>query len=137
VQEFANTVVIDRMRYEPPGGGSNDDVCRIVAEGALAGKLEDVLSTALDFAQTLAGERAGFSLETPALEKLGFIKTADDPSMTNLGHVGVDPAEEDELVGEVRFCVSPMLVKWGSGSGENLQQANVLMKAFVEMVDQD
>jgi hypothetical protein len=103
--------------------------------GDLGKEVQDVLSHTLDLAQLLAGERAGFSLKMPAIEDVSCVKKKDDPWMTTTQEVGGDPAEDNGIAGQVEFCVSPALVKWGYGSGENLAQVSILMKAFVEIAN--
>ncbi|KLU87985.1 hypothetical protein MAPG_06975 [Magnaporthiopsis poae ATCC 64411] len=94
---------------------------------------EPVLLAAIEMASLTARERAGYSLAFPDLAKTGFDKIADDPHLTNRPtDVGMNASgDEDELEGPFAVVASPMLIKWGTGSGERLDESTVLCKAFV------
>ncbi|KAK3997749.1 hypothetical protein QBC44DRAFT_363938 [Cladorrhinum sp. PSN332] len=93
-------------------------------------QLTKTLSKAIEFSRLLNGERAGFQVCSAArLDKDG-----EDAEMTVLGSgVGVidGPDVEHEAGGEVKLVGSPMLVKWGNGGGQNLEEKGVLVKGFV------
>ena len=94
--------------------------------------LEDLLVKVIPFAQKLAGQRAMFALFVPDLKALGMKKKRDDPSMTNVDGEFDDRPEEQE--GKVRYVVKPGLVKFGTGTGQKLdQKKTILVQAFVEL----
>jgi len=94
---------------------------------------EPVLLAAMEMATLTARERAGYSLVFPDLAETGFVKVAEDPYLTNRPtDVGMNASgDEDELEGPFAVVASPMLIKWGNGSGERLDESDVLCKAFV------
>lgn len=94
---------------------------------------EPVMQAAMELARLTARERAGYTLEFPDLAKHGFLKVADDQLLTNRPtDVGMNASgDEEEVEGPFAVVASPMLVKWGSGSGERLNESTVLCKAFV------
>ncbi len=99
-------------------------------------KLGPVLKAALALAQLVVKERAGFSLEIPDLTGLGFHKEENDALMTTRGaslNIDVGGGKEEEG-GVVALVASPMLIKWGTGSGQQLTSKVVLQRAFVEVV---
>ena len=108
----------------------------VTLRGEALKKLGPVLKAALALAQLVVKERAGFSLEIPDLTALGFRKDDNDAQMTTRGaslNIDVGGGNEEEG-GVVALVASPMLIKWGTGSGQQLTSKVVLQRAFVEVV---
>ncbi|KAL8393634.1 hypothetical protein RB595_003390 [Gaeumannomyces hyphopodioides] len=122
--EFATTLHEDVGCRDKP----TDEIQKILRPA-----FEPVLLAAIELARLTARERAGYTLEFPDLAKHGFLKVADDQILTNRPtDVGMNASgDEEEVEGPFAVVASPMLVKWGSGSGERLNESTVLCKAFV------
>ncbi|KAK4461723.1 hypothetical protein QBC42DRAFT_269489 [Cladorrhinum samala] len=133
-------------------GAGFEEIQALTEKGKdLPKRLSATLSEAIELSRLLMGERAGFEVRVPSLEggagasasKDGghggarFRKEEDDGEMTVLGaNVGVvdGPDVETEVGGEVKLVGSPILVKFGNGGGQNLEEELVLVKGFVVLV---
>lgn len=104
-----------------------------VDETELRKKLKEVVLQAISFAQLAAGQRAIFRFYMPTPEHSKLQKEENDGMMTNID--GEFPELQEELVRDVWFVVKPGLVKWGTGTGENLDTSVVLVKSYVELVE--
>ncbi|KAL8403918.1 hypothetical protein RB594_008971 [Gaeumannomyces avenae] len=101
----------------------------------MARDLEPVLQAATELATLTSKERAGYELHFPSLREEKYHKGAKHPFMTtdptslaiNVRTADYDDNEE----GSVCLLASPVLVKWGNGAGERLNEYVVLRKAFV------
>ncbi|KAL8343655.1 hypothetical protein RB601_004257 [Gaeumannomyces tritici] len=104
-------------------------------ETDMARDLEPVLQAAIELAALTSKERARYELYFPNLRDEKYHKGAEHPLMTT------DPTSlainvrtayyDDDEEGSVCLLASPVLVKWGNGAGERLNQHMVLRKAFV------
>jgi hypothetical protein len=70
-----------------------------------------------------------FRLDAPNMEKGPLRKGKKSSSTTNL-----DRSEDgEELEGILWFLIRPSLKKWGDGVGENLNEATILYKAYMQL----
>ncbi|KAH7141117.1 hypothetical protein EDB81DRAFT_858150 [Dactylonectria macrodidyma] len=107
-------------------------------EPKLGKYLGTVFKTAVGLARLIAQQRAFFCLRMPDLHEPD-LRRMNPTLMTTLGSTGVRLGNSDEADGEaegqVMFCASPMLVKWGNGQGTNFQEATILVKSFVQIFE--
>ncbi|CAM1509098.1 Fc.00g028370.m01.CDS01 [Cosmosporella sp. VM-42] len=104
-------------------------------QGDMLQKLEPVFRSAIDLARLVSQERAGYTLLIPDLRKFKFEKIDDDGYLTNRARLpNIDVAcIDEEVAGRIALVASPMLIKWGTGGGEQLTHKTVLEKAFVQV----
>jgi hypothetical protein len=109
-----------------------DQGCTLVkadAKADLDSKLNAVLTAALVFGQTSAGQRAVYQLSVPRL-KAGELKTSRGTTFTSIDEE-FGTADEEEF-GEIWYVGRPGLLRRGSPWGENLEREWVpLQKPFV------
>ncbi|EJT68731.1 hypothetical protein GGTG_13696 [Gaeumannomyces tritici R3-111a-1] len=104
-------------------------------KAGMARDLEPVLQAAIELATLTSKERAWYQLYFPNLRNEKYHKGAEHPFMTtdptSLA-INVRMADyDDDEEGSVCLLASPVLLKWGNGAGEGLNQYMVLRKAFV------
>ena len=135
-QEFAGFLV--EKNVVPGDEGTLDQLTRAAMNSNedFGKHLAVVLSRAIHFSRLIAGERAGFEVRGPPLTAMQFRKSEDDTMVTAKGgDIGVNDVDgDDDPEGEIKLIGSPMLVKFGNGSGQNLDQEMVLVRAFAFLV---
>lgn len=129
LEEFA-AMIRTEIGYREQQAGEIDDLLR---GGAIHQRIAPVLQSAMDLARLVSQERAGYTLKIPNLLSLRYHKANNSEELTNRATlVNIDAvSSEEEEAGMIALVASPMLLKWGSGSGDQLSHRTVLEKAFV------
>jgi hypothetical protein len=94
-------------------------------------KIIDVMTAAIELSRLIARQRSWFSIEISDIAKMGFIKREDDDEVTAASSGAVTIREESDLCGDILYCFSPILRKWGNGAGQKLDQDFVYIKGTV------
>ncbi|KAL8366625.1 hypothetical protein RB595_010474 [Gaeumannomyces hyphopodioides] len=132
--ELLYSDVATKLNWQPP---LTLDYFRGVMEGNIARELEPVLQAAIDLATITSRERARYQLWFPDLEAYEYHRIAGQPLMTTdqtslaINARTAQGHDDDDEEGPISLVASPVLLKWGNGAGERLNEHTVLRKAFV------
>lgn len=91
-------------------------------------KSQIMLEAAILFARLIAKQRAIFKLRCRKVEPEDLQKLEDDELMTCIDD------NEAEVAGSVWFVSTPALLKWGTGTGQDLGEYTCLVKSNVVLV---
>ncbi|OAP59217.1 hypothetical protein AYL99_06515 [Fonsecaea erecta] len=92
-------------------------------------KAKAMLEVGITFARLIAKQPAIFELEFPRADSGRLEKAEDDELMSCL-----DNETETEIAGTVWLVSEPALIKWGTGTGHQLETCMCLVKAKVELM---
>jgi len=88
---------------------------------------ENAVSSAIAFAQLIAGQRTVYQVCVPPV--MGLVKDADASELTNVDEEFSE--DVDERSGPVWYVGYPGLIKWGDSVGQRMTEGVVLMNPFV------
>ncbi|KAK6356034.1 hypothetical protein TWF718_000408 [Orbilia javanica] len=111
-----------------------EELDSVLSKGPLNKRLKEVFERSVRFSRLIMKERAAFTVGTPNLEEMGYLKSEDDDLTTAQGVVvGVNDGDDLEVdpSGIIKLVGSPFLRKHGDGGGKNLDQDMIIVKAFV------
>ncbi|KAH8898760.1 hypothetical protein GQ53DRAFT_816989 [Thozetella sp. PMI_491] len=113
--------------------GERENVQTTVS-GAFLLKLKPMFESAVKLSKLFAKDRAGYSLGIPDLKARNYRKgETSDEMTTRADFVGIGGGGEYDAAGTIMVVVSPMLLRWGEGSGKRLGERTILLKSYVEV----